>query len=265
MESVGVPRSLRFDHRHRADSGRHAYLQRAEHAQPTVAGRGPVPDQHWAGVLPVPRLDQALGRSRDEHGQRAQRGARGLVRCVQRGVNALPRGLDLYHVDHPYEDGGDSLLEEFPAEVGNLMVGAQNDSYFIPTNPFIKDQKGSAITTGRLTVTKMLLTFTKSSGFTAEATSKQVSVVSQHDITNVVTSIAETLTPTSNDTIFNGFVFGDPNAEIGKVPVTDGQQSIPIGRETREFDLVIRARSWVPLTVTALEWVGQFFNRSRRL
>lgn len=174
-------------------------------------------------------------------------------------------GSDLYHVDHPYEDGGDSLLEEFPAEVGNLMVGAQNDSYFIPTNPFIKDQKGSAITTGRLTVTKMLLTFTKSSGFTAEATSKQVSVVSQHDITNVVTSIAETLTPTSNDTIFNGFVFGDPNAEIGKVPVTDGQQSIPIGRETREFDLVIRARSWVPLTVTALEWVGQFFNRSRRL
>ena len=174
-------------------------------------------------------------------------------------------GSDLYHVDHPYSDGGDSLLEEFPTEEGALMVGALTESFFIPTNPFIKDQKNTAITTGRLTVTKMLLTFTKSSGFDAEATSKQVTVVSQHDITSVVTSIAETLTPTSNDTIFNGFVFGDPNAEIGKVPITDGQQSVSIGRETREFDLVIRARSWVPLTVTALEWVGQFFNRSRRL
>jgi hypothetical protein len=173
-------------------------------------------------------------------------------------------GSDLYHVNHPYEDGGDSLLEEFPTEPG-LMVGAENDALFIPTNPFVKDTKGNAITTGRFTITKMLLTFTKSSGFEGESTSKQVSVVTQHDITNVVSSISETLTPTSDDSIFNGFVFGDPNAEIGRVPVTDGQQSIPIGRETREYDLVIRARTWLPLTVTALEYVGQFFNRSRRL
>ena len=134
------------------------------------------------------------------------------------------------------------LLAAYPGEPG-LTVGATFDAYFTPTNPFMRDGKGKAIISGRLTVTKMLVAFKESTGFSW--------------------SLKYRTEPEATET-FNGRVLGDPDNIIGVEPISTGQHSIGIGRETREYTLRIAARRWYPLTITALEWVGQFFNRVSR-
>lgn len=134
------------------------------------------------------------------------------------------------------------LQAEFPG-VGGLMVGAAQDAYFEPTSPFMRDQKGKAILAGRLTVTTMTVAFISSSGFVSKVLVPSVS-------TAPVT--------------FNGRIADSPDDLIGREPITSGQSTVPIGRETRKYSLRISGRTWLPLTVTALEWVGQFFNRVQR-
>lgn len=135
----------------------------------------------------------------------------------------------------------DDLLAEFPDATGP-QVGAFQDSYFIPTNPFVRDRNDKAITQGNLTVTAIVASFNDTSGYQTEITEGQATEVH----------------------LYNGRTMGDINDNIGREPVTDALQSIPIGRETRQYSLLIRARAWMPFTLTALEWVGQFFNRTQR-
>ncbi len=135
-----------------------------------------------------------------------------------------------------------ALLAEFPLATGP-MVGAMQPSYVIPTNPYMRDQNDKAITGGRLTVTSVQATLEESSGF--------------------VTSI-ETDAGTDERT-YSGRVMGDVDNLIGREPITSGQWTVPIGKETREYELTLSARTWMPFTLTALEWVGQYFNRTRRV
>lgn len=135
-----------------------------------------------------------------------------------------------------------SLIANYPGEPG-LTIGALQEAYFIPTNPFMRDAKGKAILSGRLTLTKKLLGFRSSIGFKWTVTYRNQVVTEQE---------------------FNGRVLGDPSNIIGVEPITSAQYAIPIGRETRQYTLTIAARRWYPFTATALEWTGQFFNRVQR-
>lgn len=144
--------------------------------------------------------------------------------------------------------GGDvstaaDLISEFPTEASHLMIGYEQESYVDLTNPFVMDNRDKPILTGRLVMTTFLVSFDESSGFDAYIT------------------YADTVTAAP----FNGLIFGDVNAEIGIVPVTSGRQSIAIGRATDEFSLRIQGRDWSPLTISLISWVGQFFNRKRRV
>jgi hypothetical protein len=135
-----------------------------------------------------------------------------------------------------------SLIASYYGEV-DLRAGAVQDAYFEPTNPYMRDNKGKAILSGRLTVTKVTLAFKQSTGFSWTTFYK-----GQAD-------------PTIT---FNGRLLDAANNLIGIEPVTTGQYNIPVGKETRQYSLRISARRWYPLTVTALEWSGQFFNRVQR-
>lgn len=142
--------------------------------------------------------------------------------------------------------GGDladtaSLLTDFPDATGPY-VGMLYDAYFIPTNPFVKDRLDNAITTGRLVVTSLRATFAGTSGFQSDITANEAVTTQQ----------------------YNGRVLGDIDNKVGIEPVTDSLQSFPIGKETREYSFKLSARDWFPFTITALEWVGQFFNRTQR-
>lgn len=136
----------------------------------------------------------------------------------------------------------DALLDAYPGEPG-LLVGATQEAYFIPTNPFMRDGKDKAIISGRLTVTKLIMAFKQSIGFKWALSYRE-------------------LPPSEVE--FNGRILGDPNNLVGVEPISTGQHSIPVGIETRQYELTISARRWYPFTITAIEWVGQFFNRVQR-
>jgi hypothetical protein len=126
---------------------------------------------------------------------------------------------------------------------GTLMVGAVQEASFTPTNPYVRDSKGKAVLSGRTTVGKMTVAFKNSIGA---------------DWALAYYNVASTGT-------FSGRTMGLPANVIGTEPVTTGAFSIPIGRETNDYSLTIKARRWYPLTVTALEWNGQLFNRLPRV
>jgi len=134
-----------------------------------------------------------------------------------------------------------TLFAQFPAAFG-AWAGASQEAYFVPTNPFVKDRKGASVLTGRLTVTKLNVAFKDSSGFKYSVETKGG----------------------TESYSFNGLVVGD-DPLIGRVPVSTGAYSVPIGKETREYSLKFSAHTWLPFTVTNLEWVGQFFNNTQRL
>lgn len=136
----------------------------------------------------------------------------------------------------------DTLMTSYPGEPG-LTVGATHDAFVIPTNPFMRDGKDKAIISGRLTVTKLLLAFKSTIGFKWSLTYRGVD---------------------QGEVEFNGRILGDPDNLVGVEPISTGQSSIPVGMETRDYELRIAARRWYPLTITAIEWVGQFFNRVQR-
>lgn len=135
-----------------------------------------------------------------------------------------------------------ALMTNYPGEPG-LTAGALQEAYFEPTNPYMRDGKDKAILSGRLTVTKLIVAFRKSIGMAWTLTYRE----------QVVSTVE-----------FNGRIMGAPNNLIGIEPISDGQVNIPIGRETRQYTLRIAARRWYPFTLTAMEWVGQFFNRVQR-
>ena len=135
-----------------------------------------------------------------------------------------------------------SILASYPGEPG-LVVGAVNNAYVEPTNPYMRDGNGKAILSGRLTVTKFTVAFRNSVGFDWSLYHRGTEVSS---------------------VTFNGRILGAPENVVGIEPVASGQYTVPVGRETRQFRLRLKARRWYPFTLTALEWTGQFFNRVRR-
>lgn len=142
----------------------------------------------------------------------------------------------------PLEDVA-ALMAAYPGLDDGLVVGANQTALFTPTNPFMRDGKGKAILSGRLAVGKVVVAFKDSTGFD--------STVGYMDQVFTVTT-------------FNGRILGDPTNVIGIEPISTGQHNVPVGRETRQYVLTLMGRKWFPLTVTALEWVGQFFNRTQR-
>lgn len=124
-----------------------------------------------------------------------------------------------------------------------LVAGSEVPAYFVPTNPYMRDNKNKAILSGRLTVTKLLVAFKESVGFQWTVTLRGVEQATES---------------------FNGRIVGSANNILGIEPIETDQRGVPIGAETRQYSIKLAARRWYPLTLTAIEWVGQFFNRVQR-
>jgi hypothetical protein len=131
---------------------------------------------------------------------------------------------------------------EFPDATG-LTVGWGYETAFTPTNPYVRDRNDKAITTGQLTITRVIPTIKQSSGFWATLTARRK----------------------TTDQEYNARVVGDPTNVVGQEVVTTMDQPVPIGQETRDYTLRFRARRWLPLTFTGLQWIGQYFNRAPRI
>jgi hypothetical protein len=79
--------------------------------------------------------------------------------------------------------------------------------------------------------------------------------------------VAQTVTAYSDDTAlaFNGRVLGAANNLVGVQPVSRGSVPVIVGREIREYALTLRAKDWYPMTVTGIEWTGQYFYNTKRV
>lgn len=142
-------------------------------------------------------------------------------------------------------DDADSLSEDHPSAPGTThqWVGYLYEAYVIPTNPFRRDPDGKAITTGDLTVGQFVVSFDRSSGYAYDLTAFRAT---------------ETVT-------FNGRLIGDPSNLIGREPVVTYKAALAIGRDSRDFEFKLRARTWFPFTIKAIAWVGQYFNRTMQV
>lgn len=140
-----------------------------------------------------------------------------------------------------------SLMTEFPSEAANLWVGADYSSisYVVPTNPYIRDRNDKAIINGRLTISRYSTYLADSGGMIATVTTPGRGEYQVLDWT--------------------GRTVGRPTAAVGIQPIATGAVPVPIGRETREFTYKLQAKKWLPLTLTAIEWVGQLFYNQRRV
>lgn len=144
----------------------------------------------------------------------------------------------------------DDRLTALRAQVGsaqdeNLEIGALFDSYVVPTSPYIRDANGLAILDSRLTLGVFDVTVFQSSAMDAYisdlVSADQSFVQSQRWVARAANSWTLNTQEIKESTT---------------VPV-------PIFKEIREFKVKLASRSWLPLTISSIEWTGQFFTRRR--
>lgn len=136
------------------------------------------------------------------------------------------------------------LLDAYPEESeDDLMLGINFSAYMTPTNPYRRDSKDKAIVSGRLTLGKISVSLADSGGMAA----------------TVETSKGDT-----QHLLFTGRTVGGPSFVLGTQPVVTQVVQFPVAKEIRECRYTLSALRWLPLTVTAIEWTGQYFNNSRR-
>jgi hypothetical protein len=156
-------------------------------------------------------------------------------------VAAFNKNSERYLIGADLPDAAE-LLAEYPTEAAHMWAGIPFDSYVVPTNPFVRDNQNLANLTGRTVITKYSVNMKGSAGFKSTITTG--------------TSVKEFT--------YNARVLGSLINRIGIVPIETGVHSIPVGRETREFELKISSLKWYPLALIGIEWTGQQFNRTQR-
>jgi hypothetical protein len=135
---------------------------------------------------------------------------------------------------------------QYPAiPLANFVGGYDFESNFTLTSPYVRDNNDKAIVNGRLNIGKYSVSFTDTTGCT----------VMLADITSDGKQIGA----------YNGRLVGHSNNLVGRVPITTSVYSVPVGRANTEHKVTFSALTGVPMTVSAIEWVGQFFTSGRRV
>lgn len=136
----------------------------------------------------------------------------------------------------------EALELELGAEAG-LHAGIPFDSAFTPTPPVLRDSNDAPITTGTLVIDSLAVTFRDTGGLSADV---------------------ETDWDTYESARFIGLTVDGADSVVGQRTLHRGVEVLPIGQSTNEYALTIRSIDWLPLSITSIDWVGQYFNRTRR-
>jgi hypothetical protein len=110
--------------------------------------------------------------------------------------------------------------------------------------PYIKDNAGVAITTGTLTVSSFIVSYDASGVFYSDRISEyREPLLIEHSPIKV----------------------GDPNFNIGFPPILSGETKIGFVAKVDDAELLLQTDSHLPLTITALEWQGQYRKLGKRI
>ena len=137
-----------------------------------------------------------------------------------------------------------NLTEAYPTKLAALWVGLPMPACFQPTAPFMRDRNDRAILDGRLTFSRLEMSLVDSGGCKV-----------------VIRDPGGERTALN----FTGRIVGYSTATIGQQPIVTTNVSAGVYRETRGACVCINAVTWLPLTVSAMSWRGQFFNNTRRV
>lgn len=174
--------------------------------------------------------------------------AQNLVPTVSQYAGAYNENSGRYYlVGDTYANNRLTSLREQvgSAQDANLEVGALFDAYVVPTSPYIRDRNGQAILDSRLTLGSMAVTVFQSSALD----------VSIADLVDADPSFVQT----------QRWVARAANSWTLNTQEVKQTASVPVAifKEIREFKVKLASRSWLPLTISSIEWTGQFFTRRR--
>ena len=169
-------------------------------------------------------------------------------RCWHAGTpvhTAYKKGTTAYLQGETVLANVPQMIAEFPTiPTSNLVSGAPFESYIETTNPFMRDSKGNVVVTGYLTCTRMTIAYVDTARIKATTTTEFSSDVALD---------------------FNSRILGDSMNIVGQQAVHKGAVPAFIGREVRAYTLKIGSHEWYPMTLTSLEWTGQYFYNAKRV
>lgn len=141
-------------------------------------------------------------------------------------------------------DRWEEFQQVYSGYAASSWVGVNYDAYVTPTNPFAKDRNDQPILAGRLTLVRIEAAVADTGGMEAFVTIRNQ--------------------PRKKVVDFAGRLLGAPANLLGTQPIATGKISATIGAEVRECSYTLAAKTWLPLTITSIDWTGQFFFNSRR-
>ena len=137
-----------------------------------------------------------------------------------------------------------TFLESYEDDVSRMYAGIEFPACTAPTNPYMTDRNGKAIVSGRLTLSRIAVSIADSGGLVVDV---------------------ETPNGTQRTQDFSGRLLGRGTNLLGTQPVVTTDVTAAIGRQNTACKYYLRAKRWLPLTITAIEWTGQYFSNSRRV
>lgn len=127
---------------------------------------------------------------------------------------------------------------------GNVIVGTTYRSSYKPSMPLVKDSDNVAVGTGKLKVSKFLVSVENTGGMQSQTSSSW-------GAQEPVEFTARFMTAVDN--------------LVGQQPLYSGTFKVPFRAETTKAELEIWTDDHLPLTLIDIEWVGQYNKRGRRI
>ena len=158
--------------------------------------------------------------------------------CMYVAYNALSK---YYMLGSEYKKL-DNNIPDWKQDIDKLTIGVEFPAYYTPTSPYKRDYNDKPVLNGRLTWQTILLSVMETGG---------------------VSVIVEFSNNTRVQKQFDGRTLGRGTNLVGRAPIVTTTVNAPVGREIRECKVTVAANKWLPLTVTGMEWTGQWFNRRR--
>lgn len=137
----------------------------------------------------------------------------------------------------------ETLEAQFPEDVGALQVGTLFDSYVTLTSPYIRDRDDKIILDARLTISKLTVSMSNSAAVIAAIS---------HDLGKTYKTAKSWIYRPVGGWILNA----QGVAEEASV-------TVPVMKENKAYRARLSSRSWLPLTISVVEWSGQAFTSRR--
>jgi len=127
---------------------------------------------------------------------------------------------------------------------GTIYFGRRYLSRYIPTTPYVRDQNGVKVGSGTLIIKQYTVHFDDTGFF-------RVVITDSYGYTASVT--------------YNGRTLGAPTNLIGRPVVLSGAFSAPCKKNADTSKIEINTDSHLPMSLTEIEWIGQWRKKGRRI